>query len=81
MVMFHRFCILFFRGVLAIKDRSMFNPGIKFVSKKILQYAVILLGFGLNLNVILETGAQSLPIIIVTISIALIIAYLLFLSH
>ena len=27
-----------------------FKPGITFTSKKILQYAVILLGFGLNLN-------------------------------
>ena len=33
--------------------------GIKFTSKKILQAAVVLLGFGLNLNVILETGKQS----------------------
>lgn len=59
------------------RDRASYDPGIKFVSKKILQYAVILLGFGLNLNVILETGAQSLPIILVTISIALIISYIL----
>lgn len=59
------------------KDHSRFDPGIKFVSKKILQYAVILLGFGLNLNVILETGAQSLPIIVVTISVALLISYVL----
>ena len=41
-----------------------FKPGITFTSKKILQYAVILLGFGLNLNVIFSTGKQSLPIII-----------------
>ena len=51
--------------------------GIKFASKQILQYAVILLGFGLNLSVILETGKESLPIIISTISISLIIAYIL----
>ena len=47
------------------------------MSKKVLQYAVILLGFGLNLSVILETGKQSLPIIVTTISTSLIIAYLL----
>lgn len=60
-----------------IQDKTSFAPGIRFVSKKILQYAVILLGFGLNLNVILETGMESLPIIIVTITTALVIAYLL----
>lgn len=62
---------------LFIRDKSQFNDGITFVSKKILQYAVILLGFGLNLSVILETGKQSLPIIIATISTSLIIAWIL----
>ena len=38
------------------------KPGIGFTSKKILQAAVVLLGFGLNLNVVLQTGKQSLPI-------------------
>ena len=62
---------------LFIKDKQMFDKGIKFTSKKILQWAVILLGFGLNLNVIFETGKQSLPIIIATITISLLIAYIL----
>lgn len=60
-----------------IKDKSPFQQGILFTSKKILQYAVILLGFGLNLSVVLETGVQSLPIIIATIATSLIIAYIL----
>ena len=62
---------------LFLKDKTGFEAGIKFTSKKILQWAVILLGFGLNLHVILETGAQSLPIIICTIATSLIIAYAL----
>ena len=49
---------------LLIKDKSRFQGGITFTSKKILQYAVILLGFGMNLSVVVETGKQSLPIII-----------------
>ena len=57
------------------KKKDPFEPGIKFTSKKILQWAVILLGFGLDLNVILETGRQSLPIIVCTI--ALLIAFAL----
>ncbi|MDF2906107.1 MAG: hypothetical protein K0R34_1428 [Herbinix sp.] len=62
---------------LIIKDKARYDAGIKFTSKKILQYAVILLGFGLNLTVILETGKQSLPIIISTIATSLLIAYIL----
>ncbi len=59
------------------KTKGSFQSGIAFTSKKILQYAVILLGFGLNLSVIWETGKQSLPIIVSTISTSLIIAFLL----
>lgn len=62
---------------LCIKDKSGFQDGITFVSKKILQSAVILLGFGMNLSVILETGKQSLPIILTTISTSLVIAWVL----
>lgn len=57
------------------EKKGRFQEGIKFVSKKVLQYAVILLGFGMNLGVILQTGKQSLPIILVTISTSLIIAF------
>ena len=59
------------------KDKKDAAPGIKFTSKIILQTAVVLLGFGLNLNVILQTGLQSLPIICCTIATSLIIAYVL----
>lgn len=62
---------------LFIKNKSSLEAGIKFTSKKILQWAVILLGFGLNLNVILETGKQSLPIILCTITTSLVIAFVL----
>lgn len=60
---------------LLIKDKTRLEGGIKYSSKKILQYAVILLGFGMNLQVILQTGKQSLPIIVSTIATSLIIAY------
>ena len=62
---------------LLIRDKSSLQSGITFTSKKILQYAVIFLGFGLNLSVILSTGKQSLPIIISTIAASLIISYIL----
>ncbi len=60
-----------------LKDKSKVDPGIKFTSKKVLQWAVILLGFGMDLNVVLQTGRQSLPIIICTISVSLLVAYAL----
>ncbi|WP_366535361.1 putative sulfate exporter family transporter, partial [Streptococcus pneumoniae] len=47
-----------------------------FSSKKLLQYAVILLGFGLNISQVFAVGQSSLPVILSTISIALIVAYL-----
>lgn len=62
---------------LFIKDKSKLEAGIKFTSKKILQWAVVLLGFGMNLNVIFRTGVQSLPIIICTIAASLLIAFVL----
>lgn len=37
---------------LFIEDKSAFESGIRFTSKKILQWAVVLLGFGMNLAVI-----------------------------
>ena len=62
---------------LVLKDKSRFAKGITFTSKKILQYAVILLGFGMNLSVVVETGKQSLPIIVSTITTSLVIAFVL----
>ena len=64
-------------AALFIKDKTKLEAGIKFTSKKILQWAVVLLGFGLNLNVIFQTGVQSLPIIICTIAASLLIAFVL----
>lgn len=60
-----------------LPHKESFTPGIKFTSKKILQWAVILLGFGMNLGVVLETGMQSLPIILSTITVSLLTAFAL----
>lgn len=51
--------------------------GVKFTSKKILQWAVIILGFSLNLGTILSVGSKSLPVIISTISTSLIVAFIM----
>ncbi len=62
---------------LLIKDKSGLQGGITFTSKKILQYAVILLGFGMNLSEIAKVGLQSMPIILSTITTSLVIAFVL----
>lgn len=53
------------------------KSGITFTSKKILQWAVIILGFSLNIGEIAKVGAQSLPVIIFTILTSLIVAIIL----
>lgn len=59
------------------RDKKYTQEGIVFTSKKILQLAVILLGFGLNLSEIVKVGAVSLPIILSTITTSLIVAFIL----
>jgi len=51
------------------------DAGLTYSAKKLLQYAVILLGFGLNISQVFAVGKSSLPVILSTISIALIIAF------
>ncbi len=72
--------IAIFIGMAAMPFLSKYpilEKGLKFTSKKILQLAVVLLGFSLSLSAIVKSGSQSLPIIVATISISLIMAYLL----
>lgn len=58
-------------------DKQNAEAGIKWTSKVILQTAVVLLGFGMNRGVIFETGKQSLPIIICTITTSLVLAWVM----
>lgn len=57
-------------------NRSYTELGIGFTAKKVLQYAVIFLGFGLNIGEVIHVGLYSLPVIISTIATSLIVAYL-----
>ena len=59
------------------KDKNSFAPGITFTSKKILQWAVVFLGFGMDLGVVFQTGKQSLPIIVCTITTSLVLSFVL----
>ena len=62
---------------LVYRNKGRTQAGIAFTSKKILQYAVVLLGFGLNLSQIAQVGALSLPIILSTISTSLVVSFVL----
>ena len=50
-----------------LKNTSLFSSGIKFTSKKILKFAIILLGLSLNITTILNVGKQSLLVMIFTL--------------
>lgn len=51
-----------------------YKGGITFTSKKILQWAVIILGFTLNIKTVLSVGGKSLPVILSTIAVSLVTA-------
>lgn len=51
------------------------EPGVKFTSKKILQWAIILLGTGLSLSQVWKTGVESLSVMVFTLSAAFMAAY------
>lgn len=52
-----------------------FEKGIKYTSKKLLQYSIILLGFEMNFNNIIKVGGQSLMVMIFTLAAAFLTAF------
>ena len=66
-------------GMLFAKKRrpQSVESGIKFTGKKILQYAIILLGFEMNLFHVVEVGEQSLYVMIFTLLAAFGVAFLM----
>lgn len=57
------------------REELRIETGVKYTSKKILQYSIILLGFSMNLFHVLKVGAQSLSIIVFTLSASFLTAY------
>lgn len=69
---------ILFGMVLAFWKRPVgFQSGIGFTAKKILQYSIILLGFGMNLYVILDVGTQTIALMAFTLTATFLTAYLL----
>ncbi|MBR4079386.1 MAG: YeiH family putative sulfate export transporter [Christensenellaceae bacterium] len=50
-----------------LKNTVVFASGLKFTSKKILKFAIILLGLSLNITTILQVGKMSLMVMIFTL--------------
>ena len=51
------------------------EDGVKYTSKKLLQYSIILLGFGMNLYHVVKVGGQSLYVIVFTLTASFVTAY------
>lgn len=49
------------------KPTEAFTPGLRFTSKKILKFAIILLGASLNISIVLEVGKMSLCVMFFTL--------------
>ncbi len=58
-----------------IKRPAFFQAGITFCGKKILQYSIIFIGFGMSIGTVLKTGGQSLVVMVCTIAASLLTAF------
>ena len=56
---------------------ARFTPGIAFTGKKVLQWSIIALGFGLSLVQVAKTGLESLSVTLVTMTVAFVSAWAL----
>ena len=59
------------------KRPAYLEEGIKFSGKKILQYSIIFIGFGMNIGAVVKTGSQSFIIMVCTIASSLATAAIL----
>ena len=69
------FGILFGILIALFWQQKKIAAGIKFTSKKILQYSIILLGFEMNLFHVIQVGGQSLMVMLFTLTSSFLTAY------
>lgn len=67
--------ILFGMILAFVKRPAIFDDGVKYTSKKLLQYSIILLGFDMNLFNVFKVGSQTLILMAFTLSAAFITAF------
>jgi uncharacterized integral membrane protein (TIGR00698 family) len=57
------------------KKPSVFNDGVKYTSKKLLQYSIILLGFDMKLSDVYKVGSETLVLMAFTLTAAFVTAF------
>ncbi|RMC93672.1 YeiH family putative sulfate export transporter [Clostridium autoethanogenum] len=68
---------ILFGMILAFWKRpNCFNEGITYTAKKLLQYSIILMGFGMNLFNVFKVGKQTIFLMTFTLTAAFITAYI-----
>jgi uncharacterized integral membrane protein (TIGR00698 family) len=71
------FAIVIGIGVSALRPPAApLRPGLEFTSKRVLQGSIMVLGLGLSVREVLSTGLASLPVLLGTLAIALVAAWL-----
>lgn len=66
---------MLWRNLLGVSP--VFVPGITYSSRQVLKWSIIGLGFGLSLGQVVQTGASSLAVTLVTLTVAFVSAWLL----
>ncbi|SNC60068.1 conserved hypothetical integral membrane protein [Kytococcus aerolatus] len=64
-------------GLLPAARGERTAPGLAFAAKKVLQASIVVLGLGLSLGQVLRIGGESLPVMLGTLVVALVAAWLL----
>lgn len=68
---------ILFGMVLAFFRRpALFDEGVRFTSKKVLQYSIILLGFDMNLFNVFKVGGETLTLMVFTLTAAFVTAFI-----
>lgn len=68
---------ILFGMVLAFWKRpAIFGDGVKYTSKKMLQYSIILLGFDMNLFNVFKVGSQTLVLLVFTLTATFLTAFI-----
>jgi uncharacterized integral membrane protein (TIGR00698 family) len=52
------------------------RPGLAFTSKRVLKASIVLLGFGLSMRQVVRTGTDSLPVLLGSLAVVLLLAWL-----
>ncbi|WP_254803987.1 putative sulfate exporter family transporter [Curtobacterium sp. YR515] len=56
-------------------DLGLLQPGVKFASSRVLQFAVVLLGAQLSIAEVLRIGGETLPVMLTTLVVCLVAAW------